>query len=188
MAGMSHTIRGAVALALCLGVLTACSDQPADDQQTSEVVTFQSGPAGSAPADPDAGRPVERLDMTRDEKVALYDDYMRCLKDAGVPLVKDGDGRLTWNTDEAKTMSQDPAVLKVCSRKEPLRPAVTDPQRNPYYEEDRLASIKCQIARGIKWESNGGKYDGLPPDVSGNPTLEKAQQECEMQHMNGKRG
>jgi hypothetical protein len=186
---MSHTLRGAAALVLCLGALTACAGDPVEDPGRPAVVTFQSASAGVEVAAPPAGRPVERLDMNQAERDALHRDYMQCLKQAGVPLGRNDKGQLEFNTDEGKMKSQDPAVLKACSMKEPLRPLEMDPDRNPYYEEDRLASIKCQIAHGIKWEkSPNGKYDGLPPDPSGNPALEQAQLQCNIQHMNGKRG
>jgi hypothetical protein len=180
--------RPVLALALCVGALTACADKPADDQKSTGVVTFQSGPAASnpAPKDPDSRRPQLRLDMTDDEEAGLYDAWMQCLKDAGVPLERTASGHLIWTTNEAKEKANTPAVHEACDGKEPLIPAELDPDRNPYYEEDRMATIRCEIAQGIPWESNGGKYD-YPPDITDPKQLEIRRQ-CRIKNMNGKRG
>jgi hypothetical protein len=186
---MTRITRGGIALALCIGALTACAGQAADKQKPPGVITFSepaAGASGAAATNPDAGRPQLRLDMTEAEENALFAAHSQCLKDAGVPMNRDEHGQLWFASDEAKRMATSPEVLKACGGKEPLKPPEMDPDKNPYYEEDRLANIKCQIEHGIPWQSNGGKYD-YPPDIT-DPAQLQIQRDCRLRHMNGKRG
>jgi hypothetical protein len=178
---MTKSTRLGVVLALCSSVLTACGDNGSATAAPPGVITFSSAPAGGAvraAVDPESGRPQLRLDMTDEEQQALWQVFMKCLKDNGVPMVN-RNGLLQYGaTQKTPTFLK---AAKACAGSEPLFPPETDPGKNPYYEEDRAANRRCQEAAGMKWAN------GMQPEVT-DPRLRQVQRDCTIKNMNGRRG
>lgn len=135
----------------------------------AESVGDAKGGSSKSPADSDAGRPRIRLDTTQLEEIRMYQGYLRCLKDHGVPIYSKGnkmpeaDPGTLWfpNMDVAK---ERPEVEKACLGKKPLHPPELDPQKNPDYMDDYSEWIACDNRRGLKVDPlpDGGGWNYKP--------------------------
>lgn len=182
---MSISLRAALALTLCLGAASACSSA-ADEADPAKVVSFRSGAAAAPSASP-AGRPVMRIDMTRDEEDQLWNVYFKCLAENGVPMKKDAAGAYQFSTDDGKMRADKPEVRKACGDKVPQQPPEMDPEQNPYLKDDENNFWQClkdhgddvhKVADG--WEP-GPKWGEIPNAAA-------VTEACEVQAFDGKKG
>ena len=136
--------RATASLAVLLVALTGCSqgsDGPSDDSSVPRVATLTSEPAGSTgtPADPDAGRPRERIDMTDDELERLNAPYQDCMNN-----LSGGDAA----AEKAKQVAD--AGGGACEKFSPLPPWEVD-AANPDAIEFGRAVVACLRSKGVKY-------------------------------------
>ena len=131
-----------------LVVLTACggggsgSGSDGSSAGDSDVASIASpGKAVGTPTrtkDPDAGRPVIRLDSSTEETNRMWDSWYACLKAKGGPL------------KGTPTTPAEKAGAKACASKQPITPPELDPAKNPDYSDDLRVLVKCLNAHGIR--------------------------------------
>ncbi|WP_128382456.1 hypothetical protein [Streptomyces cavernae] len=177
---------------LAVTLITGCSsggDAESKDDGVVSVPESGGGGKGGAPKSPaaddsESGRPQIRLDTTELEKIRMFQGYLRCLKDHGVPIsgpgnkMPEADPGTLWfpSMDVAK---ERPDVEKACLGKRPLPPPETDPKKNPDYMADYTEWIECNNRRGLKVNPlpDGGGWNykpgAIPPKNEG-----QIDQEC----------
>jgi hypothetical protein len=138
-------------------ILTACASHSSTPQATVPTLVT-SGPAGTSAApsatgsaDPDAGRPRERLDMTAEELDALDTAYTQC-------LTANGWTKMKADTDPAAAAKAEAA----CVSKHPLPPWELDAS-NPHASDFVHAVVLCLRGKGVKYVNEeppqGGRYE-----------------------------
>jgi hypothetical protein len=142
--------------ALAITALAACSSPSAPTATKPSVATLVTAEATvSATPRPTKERPRERLDMTQDEREALYVPYEKCMTKHGVPSRK-----LT----QAGTAPASDATLKkaskACDQLIPLPPWEKD-DNNPQAKDFERAVTKCLQKNGIKIEIGADGTPGL---------------------------
>jgi hypothetical protein len=151
----ARTLALAGALAVSALALAACTSAPGPQAQVPTLPT--SGSAGGSAAgttttsaDPDAGRPRERLDMTAEESDALDQVYTQCLVTNGYDKSRNGKDQAALTKAEA-----------ACVSKDPLPPWELDAS-NPHAADFVHAVVLCLRAKGVRYVSeeppDGGAY------------------------------
>jgi hypothetical protein len=132
-------------------LLAGCSSPPAPDRVATlstagtaagAAPTSTSTSPSTSPADPDNGRPRERIDMTDAEKVALAEIHETCLAQNGFDKAK-----------FATIPDPDQALAKAraaCLSKDPLPPWELDAS-NPHAADFVHAVVQCLRAKGVKY-------------------------------------
>ncbi|WP_406167073.1 hypothetical protein OIE52_13725 [Streptomyces canus] len=131
-----------------LVVLTACggggsgsgSDRSSAGDSDVASIASPSKAVGTPKrtTDPDAGRPVIRLDSSTEETNRMWDSWYACLRAKGGPL------------KGAPTTPAEKAGAKACASKQPITPPELDPATNPDYSDDLRAWVECLNAHGVK--------------------------------------
>ncbi len=162
-------VLGAVVLLSGALLLTGCGDSRGSDGNGStqrDVASLQSGaPAdkASASAAPSAddGRPQLRLDSSEQERDHYWHIYATCLKDHGHKMLPVRGPDSIDDTDQSATAK---AAQKACAGKLALQPPELDRARNPHYDDDYRAFVKCLNRQGLKVialpDNSGWTYDG----------------------------
>ncbi|MFI7605491.1 hypothetical protein ACIBTV_10225 [Micromonospora sp. NPDC049366] len=150
--------------------------------------------SASAPAGGTGGGPQLRLDTTEAEKSRLWQSYLRCLKDHGVPenhgqvpgAAGNGDGiDLDLSSGEPK------AAYAACADKLPVMPPELDPKKNPNYLSQFSDYVQCLRGRGMKIhalpDGSGWTYDdGVAIAVEGE-ALTRAERDCTQEAFGGRK-
>ncbi|MER6619753.1 MULTISPECIES: hypothetical protein [unclassified Streptomyces] len=146
---------------------------------------------GPAADDADSGRPQIRLDTTQVEEIRMYQGYLRCLKDHGVPISSKGnkmpeaDPGTLWfpGIDVAE---ERPEVEKACLGKRPLPPPELDPKKNSDYMDDYSKWIACDNRRGLKVNPlpDGGGWN-YKPGVTQPRNADQIDKECMIEAFGG---
>ncbi|MGW2211915.1 hypothetical protein [Streptomyces sp. NPDC001781] len=184
---------------LTVTLITGCSSGGDAESKKDGVVSVtesvgdaEGGVTGSPVAeDSDSGRPQIRLDTTQIEEVRMYQGYLRCLKDHGVPIPSKGskmpeaDPGTLWfpGIDVAK---ERPEAEKACLGKRPLPPPELDPKKNPDYMDDYSKWIACDNRRGLKVNPlpDGGGWN-YKPGVTQPRNAEQIDNECMIEAFGG---
>ncbi|MER5427704.1 hypothetical protein [Streptomyces sp. NPDC002588] len=148
---------------LAVTLITGCSsggDAEGKDDGVVSVAESDGGGKSTATKSPaaddsESGAPQIRLDTTEVEQIRMFQGYLRCLKDHGVPISGPGNkmpeaapGTLWFpGIDVAK---ERPDAEKACHGKRPLPPPELDPKTNPDYMDDYTKWIECDNRRGLK--------------------------------------
>ncbi|WP_189312978.1 hypothetical protein [Streptomyces brasiliensis] len=171
-------VLGATVLLAGALLLTGCggSDDSDGDGSTQQgVASLQSdAPADKATASAapsaDDGRPQLRLDSSEEEKNHYWHIYATCLKEHGHKMIPVRGPDSIDDTDQSATAK---AAVKACAGKLPLQPPEMDRSRNPHYDDDFRAYVKCLNRKGLKVtalpDNSGWTYNG-------NSTMTAAQQ------------
>ncbi|MFD3307513.1 hypothetical protein [Streptomyces sp. NPDC058694] len=145
-----------VAAVLSLAALSACggspgggSDDTAKDDQVASVTSPAAKGGASASASPSGTeKGVQlRMDMSDEEKDRIYQGWGVCLKNQGVPT---GDKGIPGNVYPAAGADEYPKEFKACEAKHPITPPELDPNKNPEYEDDFRAWVRCMNDKGLK--------------------------------------
>ncbi|MGP4007700.1 hypothetical protein [Streptomyces sp. 4N124] len=184
---------------LAVTLVTGCSSGTDAESKDDGVVSVTDsggggkGRATKSPAadDSESGRPQIRLDTTDIEELRMYQGYLRCLKDHGVPMPSPGnkmpeaDPGSLWfpGMDVAK---ERPEVEKACLGKRPLPPPELDPKKNPDYMDDYNKWIACDNRRGLKVNPlpDGGGWN-YKPGVTPPGNADQIDQECMIEAFSG---
>ncbi|MGP4012946.1 hypothetical protein [Streptomyces sp. 4N124] len=186
-------VLGAVVLLSGALLLTGCGGSGGSDGNGStqrDVASLQSdAPAGKASASAapsaDDGRPQLRLDSSEEERNHYWHIYATCLKDHGHKMLPVRGPDSIDDTDQSPTAK---AAQKACAGKLALQPPELDRTRNPHYDDDYRAYVKCLNRKGLKVialpDNSGWTYNG-------NSTLTAAQQSrveksCTLEAFSGK--
>jgi hypothetical protein len=162
------------------------------------------GSSGGGEAGKDA--PQLRLDTTEEEKLAMFQPYLSCMKSNGVPIEKAGgnpddplakekavnnggfvgDPSQLWYSGVDET--EYPKALKACGGKRPRQPQELDPKTNPHFMDDFRKQIQCMNDRGVKVD---GLPDGSGWNYRGESTLSSAEvtridRQCQVEAFGGK--
>ncbi|ANS62426.1 hypothetical protein SLINC_0202 [Streptomyces lincolnensis] len=184
---------------LAVTLIAGCSGGDAAGQGDGVASVTESGGGGKggvtkSPAadDSESGRPQIRMDTTDVEEVRMYQGYLRCLKDHGVPIPSPGnkmpeaDPGSLWfpGIDVAK---ERPEVEKACLGKRPLPPPELDPKKNPDYMDDYTKWIACDNRRGLKVNPlpDGGGWN-YKPGANPPKNADQIDQECMIEAFSGK--
>ncbi|GAB6902589.1 hypothetical protein [Kineosporia succinea] len=182
-------------------LLTACSGgddggpvAPVASVKRSTTPTPEVDDASGAsanPADVEARRPQLRVDTTDAEEGRLYTVWGDCLRAKGAEMGwKDGGDGIRWSFPSPEERKKWPQAFEDCATKEPILPAATDPERNPDYDNDFRAYVKCinrdsaiikvkQISDGWTYADDYDVPDGAWAD------FEKVDRACEIEGFGG---
>ena len=148
------TLSRCLVAASALVLLAGCSSQAAPPAQVATLST-SGGPSGSAtstsPADPDNGRPRERIDMTNAEANALYEIYGTCMAQNGFDKAK---ARTYADPGQAEAKAR-----AACASKNPLPPWELDAS-NPHAADFVHAVVQCLRAKGVQYVDEEPPQDG----------------------------
>ncbi|MFE8910490.1 hypothetical protein [Streptomyces globisporus] len=187
-------------VALMVPLLTGCfsgGDSEGKDEGVVSVAESGGGVKGGATKSPavddsESGRPQIRLDTTDIEEIRMYQGYLRCLKDQGVPISTKGnkmpeaDPGTLWypGIDVAK---ERPEAEKACLGKKPMNPPELDPKKNPDYMDDYYKWIECDNRRGLKVNPlpDGGGWN-YKPGVTQPRNEGQIDQECMIEAFSGR--
>jgi hypothetical protein len=147
--------------ASALVALVACSNQAPPSGQVATLSTPDSPGAGkttsAAPtAEPDSGRPRERLDMTGDDLDALNAPYAACLTQNGSPKGRkvspgSGSGQPAPAPVPGETDQQaEERAERACQSKHPLPPWELD-SSNPHAADFVHAVVQCLRGKGVRY-------------------------------------
>lgn len=184
---------------LAVTLITGCSGGDADSKDDGVASVAESGGGGKGGAtkspaadDSESGRPQIRMDTTEIEELRMYQGYLRCLKNNGVPLQSKGakmpeaDPGSLWfpGIDVGK---ERPEAEKACLGKKPLPPPELDPKKNPDYMDDYNKWIACNNRRGLKVNPlpDGGGWN-YKPGATQPRNAEQIDQECMTEAFSGK--
>jgi hypothetical protein len=161
-----------------LVVLTACggggsgSGSDGSSAGKSDVASIASpSKAVGTPTrttDPDAGRPVIRLDSSTEETDRMYDSWYACLRAKGGPL------------KGAPTTPAEKAGAKACASKQPITPPELDPAKNPDYSDDMRVWAKCMKAHGVKVTIVGDSDYSFDQNQQNPPHLDEIETACQV--------
>jgi len=130
--------------ASALVVLGGCSTPDAPSQVASLTTPgTTTGSATSTAADPDNGRPRERIDMTDADSTAMYDAYSACLAQHGFEKSK------AATTPRAELEQLEEKANAACVSKNPLPPWELD-SSNPHAADFVHAVVQCLRAKGVR--------------------------------------
>ncbi|WP_259471722.1 hypothetical protein [Streptomyces shenzhenensis] len=189
------------ALLLVTGCSTGSDSSDKSGGQDDDVASV-SDPGGgnkkkpSGGADSASGAPQVRLDTTETEKLEMFQPYLSCLKDNGVPIQRAGGGtnaagKIAGDPSQywypGVDVSKYPAAEKKCGGKRPLPPPELDPRTNPDYLDQFRAQIECLNREGLKVD---GLPDGSGWNYRGESSLSAAEQgrienKCRMEAFGG---
>jgi hypothetical protein len=161
-----------------LVVLTACggggsgSGSDGSSAGKSDVASIASpSKAVGTPTrttDPDAGRPVIRLDSSTEETDRMYDSWYACLRAKGGPL------------KGAPTTPAEKAGAKACASKQPITPPELDPAKNPDYSDDMRVWAKCMKAHGVKVTIVGDSDYSFDQNQQNPPHFDEIETACQV--------
>lgn len=158
---------------------TGCSgggaESPSAASKAPEVATLDSptpvGKADSsqpATADPDAGRPRERIDMTEADRQRLYAPYLQCMKDHGAELDL-SPKKAGSNQSRVKNPQNADAAGRACQGKLPLPPWEVD-ANNPDALDFGRKVVQCLKNKGVRYvELSNGTDSGIVGPSFGGP-------------------
>ncbi|GAA1527809.1 hypothetical protein [Kribbella lupini] len=167
--------------ALATGCSAGASAGTAD--KTPEIATLTTAPPGTPSsgkpggqtkaADPDAGRPRERIDMTDADRDRLYQGYLACLKDNGVDVLSERSKPKESGVLGSGGRTTDPAKAKkagaACANKLPL-PAWEIDAKNPDALDFGRKVVQCLKNKGVKYvELSTGTDSGIVGPSLGGP-------------------
>ncbi|MBK6014473.1 hypothetical protein [Streptomyces sp. MBT53] len=157
---------GAAALLVCAGLLTGCGGSGDGAARRPDVASVNSGSpeektAASAAPSADDGRPQLRLDSSDAERDRYWHIYASCLKDHGHKMLTQRGPDSIDDTDQSPTAK---AAVKACANRLPLQPPELDRTKNPHYDDDFRAYVKCLNKEGLHVtalpDNSGWTYDG----------------------------
>ncbi|MFF7212877.1 hypothetical protein ACFZAU_20435 [Streptomyces sp. NPDC008238] len=174
-----HRLAGAAAAVVCAVLLTACGGSggsgegsgtaSGDRSGEHDVASLATGPAApgprsstaATPAGGEQGRPQLRLDSSDAERDRYWNAYASCLKEHGHKMLL---SRGPYSIDQNDNSPTAKAAEKTCAGKLPLQPPELDRDRNPHFDDDWRAYIKCLNSHGLKVvslsDNSGWTYDG----------------------------
>jgi hypothetical protein len=186
---------------LAVTLITGCSGGDTQSQEDGVASVPKPGGGGGgkggasksrAADDSESGRPQIRMDTTDAEEIRMYQGYLHCIKDHGVPVGSPGnkmpeaDPGTLWfpGIDVAK---ERPEVEKACIGKRPLQPPELDPKKNPDYMDDYSKWIACDNRRGLKVDPlpDGGGWN-YKSGVTQPRNADQIDQECMIEAFSGK--
>ncbi|MEV7045050.1 hypothetical protein [Amycolatopsis sp. NPDC051061] len=150
--------------ASAVALLAGCSSPPAPDR-VATLPTAGSATTSAVPADPDNGRPRERIDMTNAEAVALSDIYETCMAQNGFEKAK-----ISTLPDPDQAAAKARAA---CVSKDPLPPWELDAS-NPHAADFVHAVVQCLRAKGVKYVNEEPPQDGRMLFSFGGPENDSA--------------
>ncbi|MEV8129077.1 hypothetical protein AB0P07_34390 [Streptomyces sp. NPDC085944] len=183
---------------LALTLITGCSSGGDAESEKDGVasVTEPGGAKGGAAKRPetddsDSGRPQIRLDTTQVEEIRMYQGYLHCLKDHGVPISSKGskmpeaDPGSLW-FPSINVAEERPEAEKACLGKRPLPPPELDPKKNPDYMDDYSKWIACDNRRGLKVNPlpDGGGWN-YKPGATQPRNADEIDKECMIEAFSG---
>ncbi|MFI6621807.1 hypothetical protein [Streptomyces sp. NPDC050528] len=131
-------------------LVSGCSSH---DRQTAKTAVASLPPATGSPGSPSAagdGRSTSqedspdaspgvqlRLDDTTEKRQQIRKIYASCLAENGM-------GQKSHVSDTVRTKAE-----AACKDKAPIQPPELDPARNPHYNQDVVAVVKCLNGHGI---------------------------------------
>ncbi len=149
-----------VMLAAVVLVTSACGGTaPTPHVATLDTDGATPGPTPT-PTAGDAGRPRERIDMTKDELTALQAPYLSCLKEHGLDM-KDRDSQAFIAQDKQE-------ANEACERFDPLPPWEVD-ANNPQAADFVVKVVDCLRAKGVKYVEVGSGDEGIVGPSFGGP-------------------
>ncbi|MGH8922268.1 MAG: hypothetical protein ACRDZY_04955 [Acidimicrobiales bacterium] len=145
--------------ASALALLAACSTQaPPPGQVASMSTPDTSATAAPSSADPDNGRPRERVDMTGDDLDALNAPYLTCLTQNGSPKgAKSSSGQPGVARPGPSDKQAEDKADAACLTKKPLPPWELDTS-NPHAADFVHAVVQCLRDKGVRY------VDAEPPE------------------------
>ncbi|MBK3574891.1 hypothetical protein JHN63_13910 [Streptomyces sp. MBT65] len=161
-----------------LVVLTACggggsgsgSDRSSAGDSDVASIASPSKAVGTPTrtTDPDAGRPVIRLDSSTEETNRMWDSWYACLRAKGGPL------------KGAPSTSAEKAGAKACASKQPITPPELDPAKNPDYSDDLRVMVKCLNAHGVRATMVGGSDYSFDQSQPNPPHFNEIETACQV--------
>ncbi|WP_433261419.1 lipoprotein [Actinosynnema sp. CS-041913] len=125
-----------------VATVTACSSPPDQADQVASLTTPGSG-SPSSPATPaDSQRPRMRIDMTPEDKDALYQVHIRCMAEHGVDKTR-------FQTEGIPTDEVQKAAAKACESSDPLPPWEMD-RANPETPDFTRRVVQCLRDKGVR--------------------------------------
>ncbi|MFB7288312.1 hypothetical protein [Actinacidiphila glaucinigra] len=206
---LPHRALGAAAAVVCAVLLTGCggsaggtgvasgkqsgaqSGQQSGEQDVASVATGTPSAAprsssGTPAADSEQGRPQLRLDSSDAERDRYWNAYATCLKDHGHKMLLE---RGPYSIDQNDNSPTAKAAQKTCAGKLPLQPPELDRDRNPHYDDDYRAYIKCLNSHGLKVvalaDNSGWTYASSEQALSEDEQT-KVDKNCTMEAFGGK--
>ncbi|SEP48971.1 hypothetical protein [Amycolatopsis saalfeldensis] len=148
-----------LAAAAALALLAACSTQAPPPGQVATMSTPGTpAAAATSAADPDNGRPRERVDMTVDDLNALGAPYRTCLAQNGSPKgAADGSGQPGVTMPGQSGKQAEDRAETACLAKKPLPPWELD-TANPHAADFVHAVVQCLRDKGVRY------VDAEPPE------------------------
>ncbi|MFJ9712670.1 hypothetical protein [Streptomyces sp. NPDC101234] len=117
---------------------TAVASLPPATGSPGSPSAFSDGKSTSPDDSPDASPGVQlRLDDTMEKREQIRKIYVGC-------LAKNGMGPNSQVSDTVRTKAE-----AACKDKAPVQPPELDPARNPHYNQDVVAVVKCLSGHGI---------------------------------------
>ncbi|MFG1609543.1 hypothetical protein [Actinoplanes sp. NPDC049265] len=150
------TIRVLTALVVAGGLFatSGCGGGQSTDQSAPQVASVPEGAAGggkpSAAATSD--RPVDRADMSEEERSRLWTTWGRCLTEHGVPAPPPG------KQNQSQDVLQKPESAKAvaaCASKQPESEWDHAKRTDPDYATKFRALIQCIRDKGVSVEPKG---------------------------------
>jgi hypothetical protein len=177
---------GALAVpALLVAVVAGCG---ADGAATVDVRGTETA-APTVPAGPPvngSGRPMIRPGTSEAEQRRLYDDYLDCLRQHGVPLTTGPDGEVSWAGSDARP-ADGSRPHAACGNRIPVLAPELDEARNPYYADDERNYFDCLVAHGMDWAKVNGEWEP-GPRWGREPNSARVHDKCRAAAFDGKRG
>lgn len=134
-----------------LAVLAGCSTTPEPEDRVASLETTGSNPPAVSATDPAAGRPRERLDMTQEEHLAMFETYDRCLAENGYDSGKAKEAAANGPVDgPVPDESQLAAAEAACLGKKPLPPWEYD-TANPESSDFVHKVVQCLRDKGVRY-------------------------------------
>lgn len=154
-------------LVACLALLSACSsssDPDASEKPSVASLVTPTTAGKQAPTPTEAERPLIRPDTSRAEQARMYNVYLSCLKEAGVPTTMIKMFRAKQGADEDTTAKYE----KQCGSKLPQQLLDKARESDPDFADHQRADVTCLKNHGIRAEirKDGDIWllDDLPPD------------------------
>ncbi|MEV5714714.1 hypothetical protein AB0L41_12510 [Amycolatopsis mediterranei] len=144
--------------AAALLALAACSNPAPPSGQVATMSTPGTSDTGKTAAatpsaEPDNGRPRERLDMTNEDLEALNAPYLACLTQNGSPKGRKGSpgsGPSAAPVDGQTDQQAEEKAEAACLSKSPLPPWELD-SSNPHAADFVHAVVQCLRGKGVRY-------------------------------------